>query len=136
MVVHPYNDILLSNSKGWTANTCNEPQSMMLSGKEETKGCLLYDSMCMVFWGRLTHREKNRVSEWRDWGMREGIPYKGTQGSALDWWKCLLFQQYLTNLDGGYMTMCHHNSLNCTLTKDGCYCMQIIYLHRLYYMQI
>lgn len=63
MVVHPYNDIPLSNSKGRTADIGNEPQSMMLSGKEETKGCLLYDSMYMVFWGRLTHRGKKRVSE-------------------------------------------------------------------------
>lgn len=59
IVVHPLNEILLSNKQ--TIHTCNHMVSKALYVVEKN-GYILYDSVYLTFWKRQKSRYRNQMS--------------------------------------------------------------------------
>ena len=63
-VADPYHGLLLSNEKKWTINTHNSLmnlQGIMLSGKANAKGCMLYHSIYKTFMNDKSIEMENRL---------------------------------------------------------------------------
>lgn len=89
-VVHSYHGILLGYKKYIdTHNNMDGCQTHYAKWKKpNSKGCILYNSICMTFWQKQNYEKKNRVVT-RVWGIGEGVDFKGTAWkNFFGWWNC------------------------------------------------
>lgn len=59
-------------------------KSIMLSAISHTKGYIMDDSICMIFWKRPTYSHQNSISGCQRPGVGRRIDYKEAEGKLLE----------------------------------------------------